>query len=118
MRLSAILCIGKGKFVKGIPGCIWIGKHRFVPPVTRKDRMDMWKRLMYEEEVMMYLKNPYLTEEEENKYFEKYPDKVPETRTGRLEMVYPPPKDPFEPLEERTMAFHLDRLNLNRGWEK
>lgn len=109
MRLTNILLKNnRYKFVKGIPGNIWIGKHRFVPPVTRKDRITMWKKLMYEEEVMMYLKNPYVTEEEEKLYLEKHP--VPQEKVFVIE------KSALKPLEDRTIAYHIGRINIGRSW--
>nr|XP_015918466.1 ribosomal protein 63, mitochondrial [Parasteatoda tepidariorum] len=110
MRLTSLIC-GKYKFVKGIPGNIWIGKHRFVPPVTAKVRLDMWKKLMYEEEVMMYLKNPYVTEEEEKLYLEKHPEPI--------EKAFPDKVVSLKPLKERTVAYHLkNNLDHGRNWGK
>ncbi|XP_054720408.1 ribosomal protein 63, mitochondrial-like [Uloborus diversus] len=106
MRISGILCAYK--FVKGIPGNIWIGKHRFVPPVTKKDRLEMWKRMMYEEEVMMYLNNPYVNEEDEKLYLEKH--------STPQEKVFFKVKPPLKPLKDRTIADHLGHLNSNRTW--
>lgn len=109
MRLTNILLkSNKYKFVKGIPGNIWIGKHRFVPPVTRKDRAEMWKRLMHEEEVMMYLKNPYVNEEEEKLFLEANP--VPQEKVFIVE------SSTLKPIEQRTIAHHLGQLNHTRTW--
>ncbi|XP_055941851.1 ribosomal protein 63, mitochondrial-like [Argiope bruennichi] len=106
MKLTTILF--KYKFVKGIPGNIWIGKHRFVPPVTRKVRLEMWKKMMIEEEVMMYLKNPYVTEEQEKLYLEQ--NEKPQ------EKVFIEKTSTLKPLKERSVAYHLNRLNHNRPW--
>ncbi|GFT51643.1 uncharacterized protein NPIL_68731 [Nephila pilipes] len=105
MRLTNFLL---DKFVKGIPGNIWIGKHRFVPPVTRKVRLEMWKKMMFEEEVMMYLKNPYVTEEQEKLYLEQ--DYKPPVKVFDVE------KSKLKPLKERTVAYHLNQMNHNRSW--
>lgn len=107
MRLTRLL-FGRYDGIKGIPGNIWIGKHRFVPPVTAKDRSELWKRLMYEEEVMMYLKNPYVTKEQEQLYLEKHA--VPQQK------IFVVDPTPIKPLEDRTIAFHLGRLNHTRTW--
>lgn len=107
MRLTRLL-FGRYDGIKGIPGNIWIGKHRFVPPVTRKDRAEMWKRLMYEEEVMMYLKHPYVTKEEEKLYLEKHA--VPQQK------IFEPEPTKLTPFEDRTVAFQLGRLNHTRHW--
>lgn len=107
MRLTRLL-FGRYDGIKGIPGNIWIGKHRFVPPVTAKDRSEMWKRLMYEEETMMYLKNPYVTKEDEQNYLEKHA--VPQQK------IFIPEQSTLKPLEDRTIAFHLGRLNNSRTW--
>ncbi|KFM81820.1 hypothetical protein X975_18749, partial [Stegodyphus mimosarum] len=108
MRLTNVLL---DKFMKGIPGNIWIGKHRFVPPVTKKDRLEMWKRMMYEEEVMMYLSNPYIKEEDEKLYIEKH---TPPTQ----EKVFVVESSVLKPLKERTIAYHLERADSARSWGK
>ncbi|GIX94035.1 uncharacterized protein CEXT_585001 [Caerostris extrusa] len=106
MRLTNVL--QKYKFVKGIPGNIWIGKNRFVPPVDKKARLEIWKKLMYEEEVMMYLKNPYVTEEQEKLYLEQ--NEKPQEKVFIVE------ESKLKPLDKRTMAFHLNQLNSTRSW--
>lgn len=107
MKLTRLL-FGKYDCIKGIPGNIWNGKHRFVPPVTHKDRAEMWKRLMYEEETMMYLKNPYVSKDEEQLYLEKH--------ATPQEKILVPESTNLKPLEQRTVAYHLGRLNHTRIW--
>ncbi|KAG8197738.1 hypothetical protein JTE90_006788 [Oedothorax gibbosus] len=106
MRLTNLLLGHKYKFVKGIPGCIWTGKHRFVPPVTRKERTSMWKKMMIEEEVMMYLKNPYVTEEQEKEYLAQ--------NVAPTEKVFPDIVSELQPLKERTIAYNLGKINYYR----
>uniref|UniRef100_G3MRG1 Ribosomal protein 63, mitochondrial n=2 Tax=Amblyomma TaxID=6942 RepID=G3MRG1_AMBMU len=98
-------------FVKHIPGKITIGKHRIVPPVTPKFKMDLWKKLAIEEKTMMYLSQPYLTAEEE-KHMPK------EFVRRRLLKYAEAPKKPRRPLKSLFAADLLSHINVDRQWEE
>ncbi|KAK8758881.1 large ribosomal subunit protein mL63 [Amblyomma americanum] len=98
-------------FVKHIPGKITIGKHRIVPEVTPKFKMDLWKKLAIEEKTMMYLSQPYLTTEEE-----KYVPKEFVRRGLRTYREVSKPKR--RPLKSLFAADLLSHINVDRQWEE
>lgn len=110
MHLTTILFTrGRFHFVKRIPGNIWIGKHRYVPPVTRNKKLQLWKDLAVEEETMMYLKHPYLTEAQEWNHAKA----LGKDAARKAEIM----KKHRKKLEHTTMEEHLLRFNISRAWE-
>uniref|UniRef100_A0A023FR85 Ribosomal protein 63 mitochondrial n=1 Tax=Amblyomma cajennense TaxID=34607 RepID=A0A023FR85_AMBCJ len=98
-------------FVKHIPGKITTGKHRIVPEVTPKFKMDLWKKLAIEEKTMMYLSQPYLTTEEE-KHMPK------EFIRCRLRTYKEAPRIQRRPLKSLFAADLLSHINVAREWEE
>nr|XP_050045284.1 ribosomal protein 63, mitochondrial-like [Dermacentor andersoni] len=98
-------------FVKHIPGKIDIGKHRVVPPVTPKIKIDLWKKLAIEEEAMMYLSRPFLTTAEEK----HMPKEFIRRRLRRYDLA---PVKQRKPLKSLFAADLLSHLNVGRQWEE
>ncbi|CAN8029563.1 hypothetical protein HPB47_011886 [Ixodes persulcatus] len=98
-------------FVKRIPGKITTGKRRIVPPVTVGHKLRLWDRMATEEEAMMYLSRPYLTEEEE-KYL---PKEFRRIGARRYEVFDTKVRRPLKSLFAADLLTHL---NTNRQWEE
>ncbi|XP_077556283.1 large ribosomal subunit protein mL63 [Haemaphysalis longicornis] len=98
-------------FVKHIPGKISIGKHRVVPPVTPKIKLDLWKKLAIEEETMMYLSRPFLTVEEEK----HMPKEFIRRRLLKYDRIPQPSRKPLKSLFAADLLTHI---NVDRQWEE
>ncbi|KAI2797683.1 Ribosomal protein 63, mitochondrial [Blomia tropicalis] len=115
MRLSLILASFRREFIGPIPkhkGNVLIGKKRFVPPVTLGKKIELFRELKYEEEVMKYLSKSYITESQENKYLQSKGLDHPEYWDDFM-------RRPIEvPLKQHYAADYLVNLNINRSFEE
>ena len=65
MRLTQTLFKWRPEFTgykPKYPGHVYVGKHRYTPPVTSMAKYFVMRQLLYEEENMKYLSRPYITE--------------------------------------------------------
>ncbi|XP_067132516.1 large ribosomal subunit protein mL63 [Centruroides vittatus] len=108
MFITNILYRNVFSFNRRIPGHLYRGKIRIVPPVTNKRKCVMWKEMLLEEENIMYLSNPYLTEEQEKGYMEAL---------GKEEFWHYMLVKEKKFLENRFIEDHLSHMNVTRCWE-
>lgn len=108
MYITSVLYGNVFRFGRRIPGHMYRGKVRIVPPVTTKRKHEMWKQMLREEENIMYLSNPYLNEEQEKGYMEAL---------GKEEFWHYTLVKEKKFLENRRIEEHLSHLNVSRSWE-
>ncbi|RWS02383.1 hypothetical protein B4U79_11290 [Dinothrombium tinctorium] len=115
MRLTRVLCKYRPEFHGFIPkfrGKVEIGRHRYVPAITKGMKYTFFREASYEFEVMKYLQKPFITEEQERAYLQSI---------GRTQPVYADDhlnKNLVFPLKQRYAADLLARLDVSRKFEE
>ncbi|XP_046385694.1 ribosomal protein 63, mitochondrial [Ischnura elegans] len=104
MRLSLILLRKKMP-----PGNIFTGKHRLVKIVTKEDMAKARNDYAIEERNMLYLRNPYLSEEQSfghAKALGKHEQWIRDWRVKRQKRK-----------ENVSICDHLSHLSVKEAWE-
>ncbi|KAI1291728.1 hypothetical protein HDE_07165 [Halotydeus destructor] len=114
MRLSLILASYRPIFhgyKPTFPGNVTLGKHKFVPPVNRTHKFYIMRQMLYEEEVMMYLRSPCISEKQEQAYLQSVgkakPDHADDFMFKKL----------AKPERQRYAADYLVALDKSRKFE-
>jgi len=114
MRLTPTLLKYRPEFMGHIvkyPGFAYHGVHKFIPPVTGMAKYFMMRQIWYEEEVMQYLKKPYISEKQEQALLQyegrAHPHHQDEWMFKKL----------VKPEQQTYAADFLKRLDVSRSFE-
>lgn len=111
MRLTNILFKWKPEFTGYKPkfrGNVYIGVHRFVPPITRNAKYYMLRQILNEEKNMRILNTPFISDEQEGAYLRSIGRSQPEYKD---EFMF---KTPQKNSHQRYTVDLLDKLDEHR----
>lgn len=117
MKLTNILFKVRPEFIGYIPkypGSTYLGKNRFVPPVTSMHRYFMLRQILSEEKNMRILSQPFITDAQEAAYLRSINRAQPEYKDEYLfkEVKIPPSQrytvDLLDKLAKRSTFFSYD----------